>query len=53
MEVKSENTMDKNAIHMCLTILSKLLFLLRIQAAETGFQAYYWSSRTAYPQLIQ
>ena len=27
--------------------------VLQIQAAITGFQTFYWSGRTASPQLIQ
>ena len=31
----------------------KKIFHVRIQAAIIGFQTFYWSERTAEPQLIQ
>ena len=34
-------------------LLRKCIFLVRVQAAITCFQTFYWSSKTASPQLIQ
>ena len=34
-------------------LLGKCIFHVRIQAAKTSFQTFYWSSRTASLQLIQ
>ena len=34
-------------------LLRKFIFLVQVQAAITGFQTFYWSSRTASPQFIQ
>ena len=34
-------------------LLRKCIFRVRVQAAISGFQTFYWSSRTASPQLIQ
>ena len=34
-------------------LLRNCIFLVRVQAAKTSFQTFYWSSRTALQQLIQ
>ena len=34
-------------------LLRNCIFLVRIQAAKTGYKLFYWSRSTALPQLIQ